>query len=251
MLIISDKTIDPETISSSLNPDEIQAKILGIMHTSTNTYNFSSNEELLFVLNMRKNIVKASKMLLRSRIRFRTFDESECNEYFWKRSEEGGFLVKDDIKPTDAINDIFEHGRIYGTECATAIVIVYYKAVLDTFGDNLFNSLFTDIYLMDWQNLDGNLTVINYRKPSDYFPGDCRYFRNPDVDPLTPEWQGENTIDLGDSYYYGHGLGMSTSDGIIHALNAHRKDGSEVSAYLLESCTLPDFKHLFHLFKNT
>jgi protein-glutamine gamma-glutamyltransferase len=121
---------------------------------------------------------------------------------------------------------------------------------LDTFGDNLFNNIFTDIYLMDWQNLDGKLTVTNYRKPADYFPGDCRYFKNPDVDPLTPEWQGENTIDLGNNYYYGHGLGISTSDEIIHALNTHRKEGSDTSADLLGSCTLPDFNHLFALYSN-
>ena len=248
MLIISGNIVDPETIIPSLNNDEIKSKIINTMHASTYTYRYSSNEELLFVLETRKNIVKASKMLFRSRMRFRTFKESECNEYFWKRTEEGGFLIKDSVTPSQAINNIYTHGRIYGTECATAIVIVYYKAVLDTFDDKLFNRLFSDIYLMDWQNLNGNLTVNTYRKPPDFFAGDCRYFKNPDVDPLTPEWQGENAIDLGNNYYYGHGLGISSSDDIIHALNKHRKEDSDVSAYLLDSCTVLDFESLFKLY---
>lgn len=187
-------------------------------------------------------------MLYRSRLRFRIFNESICNEHFWQRTSEGGFLLRADVKPTEAINDIYNNGQVYGTECATAIVILYYKAVLDTFGNNLFNRFFTEIYLMDWQNLHGNLTVVSYRTPNDYFPGDCRYFKNPDVDPLTPEWQGENAIDLGDGYYYGHGIGITNADNIIRALNAHRKEGSSISAHLLNSVTLPDFNRLFGLY---
>jgi protein-glutamine gamma-glutamyltransferase len=84
MLKISGNTVDPETIMESLNNDEIKLQILKTINTSTNIYNYSSNEELLFVLDMRKNLVKASKMLYRSRMRFRIFNESECNERFGK-----------------------------------------------------------------------------------------------------------------------------------------------------------------------
>ncbi len=248
MLIISGNIADYETILTELENDEIKIKILDIIRTSSSTYRFSSKEELLFLLDMRKNIISASKMLYRSRLRFRTFDESICNEHFWERTGEGGFLLRPDVKPSEGINDIYDNGQIYGTECATAIVILYYKAILDTFGDSLFNRFFTDIYLMDWQNLHGNLTVASYRNPDDYFPGDCRYFKNPDVDPLTPEWQGENAIDLGNGYYYGHGVGITNATNIIRTLNAHRKEGSGTSAYLLDSVTLPDFKRLFGLY---
>ncbi len=248
MLIISDKIVDPQTFTADFNNDEIKINILNTMHTSTTTYRYSSNEEFLFILDMRKNIINASKMLYRSRLRFRTFNESICNEHFWEKTGEGGFLLRANVEPDEAINDIYGNGQIYGTECATAIVILYYKAALDTFGNSLFNRFFTEIYLMDWQNLHGNLTIASYRNPNDYFPGDCRYFKNPDVDPLTPEWQGENAIDLGNGYYYGHGIGITNAGNIIRTLNAHRKEGSDVSAYLLDSVTLPDFKHLFGLY---
>jgi len=245
--MISGNTLSVDTIIPSLNNDKIKIKTINIMDKSTYSYKYSSKEELLFILGLRKNIVNASKMLFKSRMRFRTFKESQCNEYYWKRTAEGGFLLKSNTTPSSAINDIYTHGQVYGTECATAIVIVFYKAVLESFGVEHFNQLFNNIYLMDWQNLDGNLKVNTYRKPPDFFPGDCRYFKNPDVDPLTPEWQGENAIDLGNNYYYGHGIGVKTGNDIIYVLNSHRKDGSDISAYLLESCTVPDFKHLLYL----
>jgi len=250
MLTISGNIVDVDTLIPSINNDEIKLKIINIMNKSSYTYRFSSPQELYFILDMRKNIINASKMLYRSRIRFRTFKESECNGYYWRRTPEGGFLLKGSVQPARAINDIYNNGRLYATECATAIVIVYYKAVLDTFGSELFNRLFTDIYLMDWQNLSGKLRVSTDRKPPDTFPADCRYFKNPDVDPLTPEWQGENAIDLGNNYYYGHGVGIITADNIIYILNNHRKPGSNVSAYLLDSSTNPDYRSLFKLYSN-
>ena len=248
MLMISGNIVDINVFIPSLNNDEIKFKILNIMQKSTYNYNYSTKEELFFGLEMRKNIVQSSKMLFRSQIRFRTFKESECNEYYWKRTLEGGFLLKSSVPPSNAINDIYTHGWLYGTECATAIVIIYYKAVLGIYGDDLFNRLFPDIYLMDWQNLDGKLKVNTFRNPPDFFPGDCRYIKNPDVNPLTPEWQGENAIDLGNGHYYGHGIGITTIDNIIYVLNKNRKDGSNISAYLLDSCTLPDFRGLFNLY---
>ncbi|WP_446898466.1 protein-glutamine gamma-glutamyltransferase [Clostridium sp. LBM24168] len=200
-----------------------------------------------FESNLRKNIVNAAIGLDRSGLSFRTFRKSECNEDYWKRTRQGGFLLKSGVKPSSAINDIYENGGEYGTECATAMVIVYYKACLDSFGGRLFDAVFPEIYLMNWQNIDRNLgltTVDNVENP---LPGDCRYFRNPQVSPLTPEWQGENVIDLGQGMYYGHGIGITTGREIIDALNSNRVLGATQSAYLLDSVTRPDFEHLSHI----
>ena len=65
----------------------------------------------------------------------------------------------------------------------------------------------------------------------DYLPGDCRYFNNPDVDPLTPEWQGENAIDLSGGMYYGHGIGIKTADKIIEILNHNRIQDSNICLF--------------------
>ena len=43
-------------------------------------------------------------------------------------------------------------------------------------------------------------------------PGDVVYFNNPDFDPLTPQWRGENAVVLEDGTYFGHGIGIATAE---------------------------------------
>ncbi len=245
MLIVAGSEIKPDAVAGQQQLSDTERKVLDAMSSAENTFRYGTQDELLFELGMRKNIISASNELYRARMRFRTFRESECNPKFWDRTPEGGFALKEGVRPSQAIQDIFENGRKYGTECATAIVIVFYKAVLDMYKPELFDRTFQDIYLMNWQHANKNLGVATYRNPDGYFPGDCRYFANPDVNPLTPEWQGENAIDLGNGEYYGHGIGIMDADGIIRALNMNRIHGSDVSAHLLETATRPDFKNLY------
>lgn len=245
MLIIAGSEITPDVFVSQHQLTEMEKKILAAMSSGNGSYKYDSPEELIFELGMRKNIIDASIELYKGRMRFRTFRESECNTDFWDRTEEGGFSLKEGIKPSEAISDIFRRTRKYGTECATAIVIVYYKAVLDIYKPELFDQNFEGIYLMNWQHAYNHLGVLTYRDLEEFFPGDCRYFANPDVNPLTPEWQGENAIDLGTGSYYGHGIGITSADGIIAALNKNRISGSEISAHLLQTATRPDFKKLY------
>lgn len=244
MIQISGDTIEPAALTEQYPADSIERDIIDILSSSSTAYNFNSRYQLEFELDLRKNIVAAARELYNSRISFRTFRNSTCNPEYWERTDEGGFLLKDQVKPSDAVRDIYIHGRMYGTECATAIVIIFYRAVLNVFAEELFNELFPEIYLMDWQRIDPDLGVNYYVNLPDYLPGDCRYFKNPDVDPLTPEWQGENAIDLSRELYYGHGIGIVTGERIIEVLNMNREPGSETSAYLLDSATRPDFKHL-------
>lgn len=227
-----------------------EIEMLGTLSKSTKVYEYNDQSELTFEIGMRRNIIDASLALYRGRLGFRTFHESKCNEAFWERIENGGFVLKQGIKASDAINDIFRNTRKYATECATAIVIIYYKAVLEEYSETLFNSAFQEITLMNWQQMDEILGVATHRKLSDYLPGDCRYFRNPDVNPLTPEWQGENAIDLGNGNYYGHGIGIGNQNRIIHALNENRIDGAQASAYLMDTATRTDFISLYQYKKN-
>jgi protein-glutamine gamma-glutamyltransferase len=226
----------------------MERKILEILASSDNVLRYTSAEEMSFELEMRRRIIDASVALYRSGLRFRIFRESECNENYWERMENGGFRLKSGVKPSAGLRDIYENTRKYATECATAIVIVFYKAVLDIYKDPLFDRTFPRIVLMNWLYTDNKLGVYTNRNPQVHLPGDCRYFKNPDVDPLTPEWQGENAIDLGDGTYYGHGLGIRSAEAIIRILNRRRVPGSEISAYLMDSATLPDFEALFRVY---
>ncbi|WP_333861383.1 protein-glutamine gamma-glutamyltransferase [Clostridium sp.] len=250
MIKISDNNFDVNSIISKYSHNSIERYILNELSSSSQTYHYNSIEELKFELGLRKNIVDASIKLSMSKFRFRTFRKSICNPEYWERTRQGGFLLKERVRASAAIDDIYKNSSKYGTECATAIVIVYYKGCLDSFHEKIFDSTFKNIYLMDWQNTDQNLSLNVFAEVKDYLPGDCRYFKNPEVNPLTPEWQGENVIVLGNGKYYGHGIGIRTADEIITALNKRRIIGATHSAYLLDSVTRPDFKQLAGIYFN-
>lgn len=250
MIRYKDGGADPESLLSRYARGSAEYDMVNLLLKSQRTYEYSSEEELVFEIGLRRRIIDASLALYRGRLSFRTFRESKCNEAFWERSGNGGFVLRKDVRPADAITDIFQNTRKYGTECATAIVMIYYKAVLDAYGESLFNSTFREITLMNWQQMDEIMGVTTYRGLSDYLPGDCRYFSNPDVDPITPEWQGENAIDLSGGRYYGHGIGIGEADEFISVLNANRIEGAQTSAYLMDTATRPDFKGLYQYKKS-
>lgn len=144
------------------------------------------------------------------------------------------------MRPTDAIRDIYVNGQLYGFECATAVIIVLYKAVLETIGTAAFDRLFANLYLYSWHH-DSDLRLITVYGKRLAFPGDIVYFKNPDVDPEMIHWQGENAVKLNGDLYFGHGIGIMNAEGIISRLNRYRKPGSTVSAYLLDEATYPNF----------
>lgn len=244
MIKISGEIIDPISIIGEYPPNSIEVEIINILSSGEEVYVYDSIDQLKFELSMRINIIGASRALNASNFSFRIFRKSICNPRYWNRTDEGGFLLKEGVKPSDGINDIYINSSLYGTECATAMVIVFYKALVNVYPEELFNKMFPNIHLMNWHYIDRDLGIGYYEGLEAYLPGDCRYIKNPDVDPLTPEWQGENAIDLGNGTYYGHGIGIKTVEEIIEVLNDYRIEGSTVSAYLLDSATRPNFKYL-------
>ncbi|MBB5324422.1 protein-glutamine gamma-glutamyltransferase [Anoxybacillus tepidamans] len=219
-----------------------QTMIFNALLKEKRTYVYQKEQQLRFELTLREHILHAAIRLAKSKAKFTIFRFSRCNEQYWLRNELGGFQLKQGASPADAINDIFENSQLYAFECATAIVIIFYKAVLDTIKTETFNQLFANLLLYDWHT-DRDLGI-ETKNGDDYIPGDCLYFKNPDVDPVMPQWQGENTIYLGDGLYYGHGIGIKTKEEVIAALNKRRKTSATKSAYLLEQTTRIDFKYL-------
>jgi protein-glutamine gamma-glutamyltransferase len=249
MIIISGDLLKVDTFINEYKPDDIESVIITKMDISKERYVYNSLNQFKFELKLRNNIVISSIRLNESNMSFKVFRKSFCNEDYWKRSEEGGFILKNGTTPSVAIKDITINSSKYGTECATAMIIVYYIALLNTFPDKLFNELFPKIQLMNWHYIDDLLDDTGYlKKQSDYLPGDRMYIYNPDVNPKTPEWQGENIIDLGDDSYYGHGIGIGSVDDIVTELNEFRIEGSKTSAYLLDSAARLNFKNLANIY---
>jgi protein-glutamine gamma-glutamyltransferase len=247
--MVSGKIISEDILIKEYEKNSIERKIINNIATSDEEYKYDTLEQLKFEVSLRINIIGSAKELNKSGMSFKVFREAKCNDKYWKLSDEGGFLLKDKVKPSDAIKDIFLNGWKYGTECATAMVIIYYKALLNIYPEELFNKLFSEIYLLNWHYLDRDLEEIGYtEKRLDYLPGDRRYFKNPDVNPKTPEWQGENVIDLGNGTYYGHGIGIQNANRIISELNRYRKNGAKTAAFLLDAASRPDFKHLANIY---
>lgn len=222
---------------------ELQREIYSLKQASSKSYYYDSLDALRFELRMREAIVDASLALDKSAAGFETFRKSRCNPAYWIRTSEGGFRLRDNVRPSDAIRDIYTNGQLYGFECATAIIIILYKGVLETIGSDSFNRLFGGLYLFAWQH-DSDLRLITEYSKKESYPGDVQYFKNPDVNPKVMEWQGENVIRLPGELFFGHGIGVGNADKIIGRLNRHRKPGSSVSAYLLDESTYPNFFYL-------
>lgn len=244
MIRIAGKTVSPSEISG-VPAGGTASAVLDAMSASSTAYSFDSESQLRFELNLRSELVDASKRLAHSGLHFAVFRDSTCNPEYWDRMPNGGFRLKKGVSPSAAIQDIFRNGQKYGTECATGMMIVLYGALVKVYGEGQFDRLFPKIELMNWRRLDPRLQGFGYLEDSpDYFPGDRRYFSNPDVDPLVPMWQGENVVQLGGGLFYGHGVGINNEEAIIRNLNGNRSPGSDKPAYLMEGAGRPDFKKL-------
>lgn len=247
MITIAGKTVQPGDIGS-YPAGSLEAKILSAMAASQAKYSYSSPEELKFELRLRAETVASANQLVRSGLRFAVFRDSECNSDYWERTPDGGFRLKNGTEPAKAIRDIYQNGSKYATECATGMMIVYYGALLNLYGEKKFNEIFPQIELMNWHKMNRYLRGVgSINRYPDYFPGDRRYFMNPDVDPLVPQWQGENVVDLGNKLYYGHGVGIRPANEIVESLNKNRSDGADQTAYLMDGAGRPDYKSLAKL----
>ncbi|HEX7065767.1 MAG TPA: protein-glutamine gamma-glutamyltransferase [Bacillales bacterium] len=242
MIDISGASIGLGAINEQWLALPVTREIVDTMRQSRTVYRFASPEQLSFRLAMGANIVEAAHLLNRSGVSFATFYDSRCNERFWNLTPNGGFRLKNGVEPAVALNDIFRNGPMYAFECATAMVMVMYKATLDSIGEASFNRLFSNLFLWDWE-FDDDLGI-SWETPADYFPGDVRYFKNPDVNPLHIEWQGENVIAMGNGLYFGHGIGIRPAGAIIEGLNRRRKPGADESAFLMDEAGRPAFRHL-------
>jgi protein-glutamine gamma-glutamyltransferase len=191
---------------------------------------------------IRQATVSAGGQLAQSGAQFATFKKSKANSKYWNVQPNGVFILKPEVSPASAITDIYQQGGLYAFECATAMIIVLYKAVLDVIGEAAFNQLFSKLVLHSWINdPDLGLTTV---KTSTFLPGDIVYFNNPQFDPDRSEWRGENAIVMGDGTYFGHGIGIRNKQEMIETLNRLRMPGATQSAHMLDQATRPSYHQL-------
>jgi len=239
MIIINHQTVPSDELLS-YGTDAEQKTIIKQMAALNENYNYRSVDQLKFELFFRTNTMKAARELNKSGAKFTTYRYAFCNKKYWDRLRNGGFLIKQNIRPSIAILDILKNGKLYAFECSTAIAIVLYIATLYSIGSERFDILFGRLYLMDWQ-FDEDLPI-QQKYGDDYLPGDVLHFNNPDFDPKQPWWRAENVIYFGDDQYYGHGVGIQKASTIINFLNKKRKSDPENSAYLMRMITRPQYQ---------
>ncbi|MDE3838289.1 protein-glutamine gamma-glutamyltransferase [Bacillus methanolicus] len=222
-----------------------QKEIYNAIENSPFMFEYDTANQLLFELKVRENIINASIDLSKSKAVFSSFRTSGFNPAYWIRGNRG-YLLRYDVQPADAIEDIFINSQYYGFECSTAIVIIFYKAVLESIDRRIFNYLFQNLLVWDW-NYDRDLQIITL-PGDDFIPGDVVYFYNPDF--KQPIWMGENAVFLGDGKYFGHGIGIRTAEQMVEALNTRRRENAKRTAYLLEQYSRLNFSTLERFAKN-
>lgn len=227
---------------NELNVGSLEKEIIQQMSDNRFLYSYPSIHVFLFELDLRKNIIESSRDMSNSQSLFTIFQYARCNDTYWQLTNTGGFLLKPNATPADAILDIYNNSSQYAFECATACIIVFYHAVLKSIGKPLFNSFFRSIYLYSWHS-DPDLGI-STSYGDQILPGDVVYFKNPDFSPNTPWYRGINAVTMNDGNFFGHGLRIKTAEELIEFLNTQRRPDGVQSAYLTRLVTSPSFQRL-------
>lgn len=233
----------PFQLNSMWNFGSSEKSIIQHMYKAPVLYSYPSTDEFLFEINFRTKIIESAKGMNESQMEFTIFEYARCNSKYWNLTDVGGFQLRNDVRPSAAIQDIYKNSSLYAFECATACIIIFYHAILNSIGDHLFNLIFQNLYLYSWHT-DPDLELDTFY--ADHFlPGDVVYFNNPDFNPKTSWFRGENAVVLSDDSFFGHGIGIRTAEQMIQSLNEYRNPKSNQSAYLTRSITRPSFSILF------
>ena len=208
MILINGSPLDVSLIAGEYPENSVQRRVLEQMSISPEKYRYGDTDQLRFELDMRNEIVNAARALSRSGLRFAVFRRSAVNPDYWDRTDNGGFRLKRGVKASEAIRISIKRTKIcHRVRDRDGDRLL--RAILRMLPEETFNSFFRSVYLMNWHRLDFAARGGHAGRAADIMPGDRGYFRNPDVDPETPELQGKTSSSC--SVFYGHGIGIATS----------------------------------------
>lgn len=170
MIIISGQVLRPQDIANWQTEESLVPYINDLLNSPVQ-FDYGSIAELMFEVRLRRHIVEAARELHGSGVKFATFAKTYGNTAYWRVTPEGALELKYRIPASKAIRDIIENGAFYAFECATAIVVIYYLAVLKTIGEERFNRRFRISLCMT-----GTMSICrSTRKPAATFYGEIVY----------------------------------------------------------------------------
>lgn len=242
MIKVSGTTFHWDELMDKISVSNEGRPILKKLDKSSTVYSYLTFQDLESTILIREHIIEAAKKLNNSNAIFATFENTKANDKYWTVTEQGGIRLREGVMPSAAISDVFKNGNEYAFECATAMTIVYYDALIQYLGAEAFNNYFKNLYLYSWLT-DSDL-VLKVVTETDPIPGDVVYFENPDN--IKPQWQGENSVYLGDGLYYGHGMGILSANEMIKKLNTLGESDKE-DAYILDKIVRPSFDRWIEL----
>ncbi|MCC7382125.1 MAG: hypothetical protein IT384_09860 [Deltaproteobacteria bacterium] len=199
-------------------------------------------------------MIEASYKMSGSGISFALIKNHKANPELWTVGAGGVLTPKPGVKPSEAVADMLKNGNLYGFECATGLVVVYYQAMLDLIGPKDFDRIAADLRIGPWVTEDDLDRLMVTRYPQEGWsdkelgdhrltPGHYYYFKNWDVtdEARARGWQGENVIYLGEGKFYGHGIGLGDAEMFISKLRAEAKpDGKTPSLANIEAYLATD-----------
>ncbi|MBK6689695.1 MAG: hypothetical protein IPG45_34840 [Deltaproteobacteria bacterium] len=195
-------------------------------------------------------VVSACLEMHQAQHEFAIAPRQKFSSEFWRRdgqlSRYATFHLKPGAKASSAMNDVFVNPDAYRFECATALVLVYYRAIQKLIGDSDFDRLMGDLKIGPWEyeadlqrflmaSGRGDQPATEARAQELKF-GEYTYTKNWAVSwwGWAKGCQGQNQIRLDEDLYYAHSYALVGQGDIVARENGARVLGAKTSASMTD-----------------
>jgi hypothetical protein len=194
---------------------------------------------------LEQSLIDAAKALAEASPRFAFPEGAVFPSMYWEREPhsvpaDGRFHVRDGIRGSVALRDLFEHPLDYSLDARMAVQVVYFKALLSLLGDGAFDSHFAPLTLSSRIGMGPphSEAALAEWSASNLAP---RVALSPDA------WPGSTLIYLGKSprgkrLFYGHPFGITTDASMNRYLQAALPPNTPPPATVVTPTELPAVK---------